>query len=140
MTRRPVRSPPKRPPRGTIAFELEPGKVLFIHPLTPRPEDGEPRSDSTDLAGVELTPSEREVATLILEGRDNPTIAALRGTSARTIANQVASIFAKLGVRSRAELAAKVYGAAPVEKSADAAPTRSRRRPPARRRSTRIRK
>lgn len=71
--------------------------MLFVHPLPATVDD------------AKLSPAEREVAALILHGRDNASIAALRGTSVRTTANQVASIFAKLGVRSRAELAARVY-------------------------------
>jgi DNA-binding CsgD family transcriptional regulator len=53
-----------------------------------------------------LTRAEREVCEQLLLGASNAEIAAWRGTSARTVANQVASIFAKLGVSSRAELAA----------------------------------
>lgn len=55
-----------------------------------------------------LTASEREVAELILAGCSNRHIARERGTSERTVANQVQSIFRKLGVVSRAELAAKL--------------------------------
>jgi DNA-binding NarL/FixJ family response regulator len=93
-----VKAPlPKEPPTGVIAYELEPGKILFVHPLPNAFDD------------AKLSPSEREVAALILHGRDNASIAELRGTSVRTTANQVASIFAKLGVRSRAQLAAKAH-------------------------------
>lgn len=53
-----------------------------------------------------LSASEREVAGLLLDGLSNAEIAEIRGTSVRTIANQVASLFKKLGVRSRSELAA----------------------------------
>jgi DNA-binding NarL/FixJ family response regulator len=42
----------------------------------------------------------------MLEGRSNAEIARDRGTCARTVANQIASMFRKLGVQSRAELAA----------------------------------
>jgi DNA-binding NarL/FixJ family response regulator len=54
-----------------------------------------------------LTPSEHAVARALLAGFSNADIGRLRGSSTRTIANQVASIFRKLGVRSRAELAAR---------------------------------
>ncbi len=53
-----------------------------------------------------LTPAESEVVTLLLGGRSNREIADARGTTPRTIANQVASIFRKLGVHSRLELVA----------------------------------
>jgi len=52
-----------------------------------------------------LSAAEREVALALLRGETNETIASVRNTSVRTVANQVASIFAKLGVNSRIELA-----------------------------------
>lgn len=52
----------------------------------------------------ELTPAEREVVELVLEGCSNREIGTRRGTSARTVANQLATIYRKLGVSSRAEL------------------------------------
>ncbi len=59
------------------------------------------------LPPAELPPSlsaaERIVALALLEGLSNSQIAKVRKTSVRTVANQVASLFQKLGVRSRAE-------------------------------------
>lgn len=52
-----------------------------------------------------LSPAERDVVAQILEGRSNADIARARGTSPRTVANQIQSLFRKLGVGSRAELA-----------------------------------
>lgn len=46
------------------------------------------------------------VAIALLEGLSNPEIATARQTSVRTVANQVASLFRKLGVRSRPEAVA----------------------------------
>lgn len=57
-----------------------------------------------------LTEAELEVARLAVEGLDNKSIAARRGTSVRTVANQLASVYRKLGVSSRAELAATWSG------------------------------
>ncbi len=51
-----------------------------------------------------LTAHERQVAALVLEGLTTAEMAETRGTSPRTIANQLASIYRKLGVASRAEL------------------------------------
>jgi DNA-binding NarL/FixJ family response regulator len=65
--------------------------VVFSFPL-PRP--ALPRS---------LSAAERGVAHALLEGLTNDEIARARRTSVRTVANQVASIFRKLGVRSRSE-------------------------------------
>ncbi len=58
-----------------------------------------------------LTPAEREVATLVISGRSNAEIARRRGTASNTVANQVGSIFRKLGIQSRAELGAAAHDA-----------------------------
>jgi DNA-binding CsgD family transcriptional regulator len=55
-----------------------------------------------------LTQAEREVTAQIIAGSTNFDIAARRGSSVRTIANQINSIFTKLNVRSRSELAARL--------------------------------
>jgi DNA-binding NarL/FixJ family response regulator len=53
-----------------------------------------------------LTRSEREVIDRARRGVSNAAIARERGSAARTVANQLASAYRKLGVSSRAELAA----------------------------------
>ncbi len=55
-----------------------------------------------------LTSTETEVVRLALQGLSNAAIGRRRGRAERTIANQLASAFRKLGVGSRAELAALV--------------------------------
>jgi DNA-binding CsgD family transcriptional regulator len=55
---------------------------------------------------AELTDAERGVVELVAQRRSNAEIAQLRGTSPRTVANQVAAIFRKLGVSSRREFLA----------------------------------
>ena len=90
------RGVPADPPEALVAYELAPGVVLFVYPneaLPPVPE---------------LTAAEREVAALLLVGADDARIAVARSTSRRTAENQVASIYRKLGVRSRAELAVRL--------------------------------
>jgi DNA-binding NarL/FixJ family response regulator len=57
--------------------------------------------------GPPLTTAERAILAFLLEGRTNDEIAGARGRSPRTVANQVASIFRKLGVASRRELLSK---------------------------------
>jgi DNA-binding NarL/FixJ family response regulator len=52
-----------------------------------------------------LTPSERSVVQAVLAGRSNNEIAEARATAPRTVANQLAAIYRKLGISSRAELA-----------------------------------
>jgi DNA-binding NarL/FixJ family response regulator len=57
---------------------------------------------------LSLTPAERSVALLVIDGLSNRAIAARRGTTPRTVGNQLASIYNKLGVGSRIELAARL--------------------------------
>ena len=54
-----------------------------------------------------LTPAERAVAALAVEGLSNAGIAARRGSSARTVAAQLASIYLKVGAAGRRELRAR---------------------------------
>jgi DNA-binding CsgD family transcriptional regulator len=67
-----------------------------------------PTVQGLDRAG--LTRAESEVLDLVLEGRSNAEIGSARGRSPRTVANQVAALFQKLGVRSRLELYARAAG------------------------------
>jgi DNA-binding NarL/FixJ family response regulator len=57
-----------------------------------------------------LSPAERHVLTLLLDGHDSRAIARARSTSVRTIANQINSIFRKFRICSRTELAALASG------------------------------
>jgi DNA-binding CsgD family transcriptional regulator len=57
-----------------------------------------------------LTDAERAIGTAVLAGASTAEIAGQRGTSPRTVANQLAAIYRKLGVRSRAEFAARYGG------------------------------
>lgn len=61
--------------------------------------------DVTMPALPELTQAEQAVAELVAEGLENAAIASQRGTSIHTVGNQLASIFGKLGIGSRFELA-----------------------------------
>jgi len=51
-----------------------------------------------------LTEAEEAVALLAVEGLTNAEIASRRGRSNKTVANQLASIYRKLGVKSREQL------------------------------------
>jgi DNA-binding NarL/FixJ family response regulator len=66
--------------------------------------------DELDLL-ADLSPAERDVARGVLLGQSNAAIATARSTSPRTVAKQVASIFQKLGVGSRAELVGRISAA-----------------------------
>jgi DNA-binding NarL/FixJ family response regulator len=57
-----------------------------------------------------LSRSEQLVALDAVSGLSNAAIASNRKRSVRTIANQLASIYRKLGITSRAELALIVLG------------------------------
>ena len=61
-----------------------------------------------------LTPAERDVADLVARGLTNPAIAARLGVSAGTVKDHVSSALRKLGVRTRAELAAAVSSHAAI--------------------------
>jgi DNA-binding NarL/FixJ family response regulator len=75
------------------------GEFLVLSIPLPRPPEA-----------ARLTPAERQVLDLLLRGRSNAAIAGRLGRATRTVANQVAAIFQKLGVNSRGELAAVLGG------------------------------
>ncbi len=54
-----------------------------------------------------LTPRERQLVAEILKGQTNRSIAAVLGTSVQTVRNQLTTLYRKLGVSSRLELAAR---------------------------------
>jgi DNA-binding CsgD family transcriptional regulator len=109
------RSPPDSDPPDLIALETSDGDLAVLSFALSGPGSTE---------STALTPSESHVVELLLEGRTNAEIAAIRATTPRTVANQVASLFRKLGVRSRLELVT----AAPLVRAALLAGT-ARRRP-----------
>ena len=76
------------------------GETLFVlsYPLASR------------LALAPLTPAERDVVRRVLLGGSNAEIAAARGCAASTVAKHLTAAYAKLRVRSRAELACTVHG------------------------------
>ena len=55
-----------------------------------------------------LTPAERRVAVLVAEGRTNREVAAALFLAERSVAGHLSRVYAKLGVRSRTELARKL--------------------------------
>jgi DNA-binding CsgD family transcriptional regulator len=55
-----------------------------------------------------LTPAERRVAALVARGQTNQEVAAALFLGERTVASHLTRIYAKLGIRSRTELASKV--------------------------------
>jgi DNA-binding NarL/FixJ family response regulator len=56
--------------------------------------------------GASLSAREQEIVALVVEGRTNKEVAATLFLSEKTVENNLSRIYAKLGVRSRTELAA----------------------------------
>jgi DNA-binding NarL/FixJ family response regulator len=61
----------------------------------------------------EVTKSERQIASLIVEGKTNTEIATIRETSVHTVENQVAALFRKLDASGRFDLLRVLYRSAP---------------------------
>ena len=57
-----------------------------------------------------LTPTEQRVAELVSSGRSNKEVASELFVTARTVESNLSRIYAKLGIRSRTELAARLHG------------------------------
>jgi DNA-binding CsgD family transcriptional regulator len=70
-------------------------------------------SETTRSALEGLTAAERAVVELAVRGMSAEEVAARRGRSLHTVTNQLASAYRKLGVSSRAELAALIVRGAP---------------------------
>lgn len=60
-------------------------------------------------ADAPLTRAERAIAEDVAAGRSNAEIAQRRGRSVRTVANQLAALYRKLGVGSRSELVRALF-------------------------------
>ena len=77
-----------------------------LRPFGIRP--GRPAHSERPVSGWEaLTPTEVKVAYLVADGRSNPDIAAELFLSRNTVQTHVSHILAKLGARSRVEIAAE---------------------------------
>lgn len=71
----------------------------------------------------QLSAGELEVAQMLVEGRSYEEMARLRGTSIRTIANQICAVGRKLGTRGRFDLLAATFRAQPAsDEPADTVP------------------
>ncbi len=61
-------------------------------------------------ASSELTETERRVAELVADGLSNKEVAARLFVSVRAVEANLSKVYAKLGVRSRSQLAARLRG------------------------------
>ena len=66
------------------------------------------RSPAEGRAAARLSPREQEIARMVAEGYPNKTIAAVLDISSWTVCTHLRRIFAKLGVRSRASMVARL--------------------------------
>lgn len=57
-----------------------------------------------------LSEAQRAIVAFVLDGRTNAQIAERRGVTRRTVENQLAAAFRRLGCNSRAELIARLLG------------------------------
>ena len=87
--------------RRTVVAELdhEGRQYLVIGYAVPRPA-----------ILAELTPAELDVVDRYIEGASIQAIALARKARPRTVVNQLASIYRKLGIGSRNELARMIHG------------------------------
>ncbi|HWG23848.1 AAA family ATPase [Actinospica sp.] len=81
------------------------GAVPFIDLV--RAELGKGRRGGDGSGAAALTPTERQVADLVSAGQTNREVAARLFVSVRTVETHLASIYRKLAIRSRSELAAR---------------------------------
>jgi DNA-binding CsgD family transcriptional regulator len=95
------RRKPRLVPRALEATVLGDGAVVLSYSLAPSSLPGLAR----------LTPSEREVVALALEGFDGVAIARATGRSHHTVSNLLRRAYRRFGVSSRASLAAALVRA-----------------------------
>ena len=89
-------SGPASPEAGTVAVVIEAAKSAEIAPII--------------IEAYSLTPREREVLGAIARGGTTAEIAAELFLSPHTVRDYVKTVFEKLGVSSRSELVARLYG------------------------------
>lgn len=93
--------------RGSTAIDANTIQILRAHAASNGVRPGAAQPDVA--AGIdELTPQERKIVPLIAEGMTNKQIGEALGLSHKTVKNHLSSVFQKLQVTRRAQLAAMV--------------------------------
>ncbi|MFJ1566034.1 response regulator [Streptomyces erythrochromogenes] len=88
-------------------------RLLSAYVRTPAP--ARPAAAAAAAAPTDMTPREREIWQLLATGLDNAEIAAELDISVSTVKNHITGIFAKLGVRDRAQAVIAAYETGLVE-------------------------
>jgi DNA-binding CsgD family transcriptional regulator len=101
---------------------LSSGLIMWSQPLACEHEQEQEHVDVRRSRFFTLTMAEVQVCLLAMRGLDNPSIAAFRGTSPRTVAVLMARVFCKLRIGGRSELIAKYAEIVPAEVMDDGAP------------------
>jgi DNA-binding NarL/FixJ family response regulator len=103
---------------GAIGYLLKDAKPAEIHaaiqaaargeaPLAPKAAAAllQARAERPNPDGVDLTPREREVLQLVIEGHANKQIARRLGISEKTVKGHLTSVFQRIGVADRTQAA-----------------------------------
>jgi DNA-binding CsgD family transcriptional regulator len=96
-----------------VLLDIEVDGVRCI--LAREPAETDERANQT----VALSPREREIARMVAEGYPNKTIAAVLDISSWTVSTHLRRIFAKVGVRTRAAMVARVLEDGLMEQRGD---------------------
>jgi DNA-binding NarL/FixJ family response regulator len=94
--------------RNHVLLDTEPAWPVFLAELRAFLKPTTAQAADAAAGDGALTPAEGEVLRRVAQGLDNHAIAQQLGKSEKTVRNQVSAIFAKLGVRTRAEAIVRV--------------------------------
>jgi DNA-binding CsgD family transcriptional regulator len=101
------RAKQRKKARAAMTAALEGFESLGAELWAARAREEQGRLGGRAAATGELTPTEKRVADLVVEGKRNREIAAIMFLAVRTVDSNLERGFHKLGVRNRAELAVK---------------------------------